>query len=247
MNNLQVLGSLALVTMLLGGCAANDMLVKRQTESETKIEHLFQVAGGLEARLNELYGRQTAFDDKYSQQEKQLQELVANVQALTEANRALQAKYQALPAVVTPKVEVVNPEPASKVKDTGPPQAYVKAFGLYSANNFSEAVKAFEQFVKEHAASDYVPNATYWIGECYYSVSDLDKALVAFQKVLDAWPRHPKASDALLKIGYSYTALKQQDKAKAAFEGLIRSYPGSPAAVKARERLMSVSQSAPLR
>lgn len=90
-----------------------------------------------------------------------------------------------------------------------------------------------------------MPNATYWIGECYYSVSDLDKALVAFQKVLDAWPRHPKASDALLKIGYSYTALKQQDKAKAAFEGLIRSYPGSP--VKARERLMSVSQSAPLR
>lgn len=54
MNNLQVLGSLALVTMLLGGCAANDMLVKRQTESETKIEHLFQVAGGLEARLNRL-------------------------------------------------------------------------------------------------------------------------------------------------------------------------------------------------
>jgi tol-pal system protein YbgF len=243
MNNLQALGRLALVTLLLGGCAANDVMVKRQTETETKVEHLFQVLGGLEGRLNELSGRQTALEEKDSQQTKLFQELSDKINTLSEANRSLQVRLQGIPAVVvTPKVEVVNPDPPSKSKDTGPPQAYLKAFGLYSTNNFTAAVHAFEQFLKEQPSSDYVPNATYWIGECYYSSSDLPKALVAFQKVLDSWPRHPKASDALLKIGYSYSALKQHDKAKAAFEGLIRSYPGSPAAVKARERLMSSSQ-----
>lgn len=242
MNNLQALGSLVLVTMLLGGCAANDLMVKRQTEAETKVEHLFQVVGGLEARLNELFGRQSALEERNDLQTRNVQELSDKVHGLAEVNRSLLIKLQSVPAVATPKVEVVNPDSTAKVKDTGPPQEYVKAFGLYSANNFTEAVQAFERFVKDQPTSEYVPNATYWIGECYYSRSDLTKALAAFQKVLDGWPRHPKASDALLKIGYSYTALKQHDKAKAAFEGLIRSYPGSPASIKARERLMSNNQ-----
>jgi len=246
MNNLKALGSMALVTLLLGGCAANDVMVKRQTESETKVEHLFQVVGGLEARLNESYGRQAALDEKIDLQAKSLQELSDKFHGLAEANQALQSKLQTVPVGITPKVEVVNPAPTSKVKDNGPPQAYLKAFGLYSANNFSEAVQAFDQFIKDNPSNDYVPNATYWIGECYYSNSDLSKALVAFQKVLEGWPRHPKASDALLKIGYSYTALKQQDKARAAFEGLIRNYPGSPATIKARERLMLSSQPVPV-
>lgn len=245
MINLHAMGSLALVIVLLGGCAANDMMVKRQTESETKVEHLFQVVGGLEARLNELNGKQSALEERNDQQSRNVQELSDKVQALIEANRVMQQKLQTVPEAVTPKVEVVNPETGSKIKDTGPPQAYVKAFGLYSANNFADAIQAFELFIKAHPSSEYVPNATYWIGECHYSGSDLPKALVSFQKVLDTWPRHPKASDALLKIGYSYSALKQQEKAKTAFESLIRSYPGSPAAIKARERLMSISQTAP--
>jgi tol-pal system protein YbgF len=239
MNNLQALGSMALVALLFGGCAANDVAVKRQTETETKVEHLFQVVGGLEARLNELYTRQSVLEKRNDQQAKSMQELSDKIQGLTEPHLSQQSKSQGLSGAQTPKVEMVNPASTVKVKDTGPPQAYLKAFGLYSANNFSDAVVAFERFIHEQPSNEYVPNATYWIGECYYSHSDLAKALVAFQKVVDGWPRHPKASDALLKLGYSYSALKQQDKAKAAFEGLIRNYPGSPAAIKARERLLS--------
>ncbi|SJZ33026.1 tol-pal system protein YbgF [Trichlorobacter thiogenes] len=244
MNHLQKLGLLALGTLLLGGCAANDLAVKRQTETETKVEHLFQIAGGIEARLNELSGRLATLEERDAQRTAVFKELSDGVRELKEVNQALQAKVQTAAVVATPKVEVVNPDPAPKGRDAGPPQGYVKAFGLYSTNNFSGAIQAFELFLKEQPASEYVPNAQYWIGECYYSVSDLPKALVAFQKVVDGWPRHLKASDALLKIGYSYAAQKQPDKAKASFERLIRSYPASPAAVKARERLMSSDQPA---
>ena len=244
MNHLHKLGLLTLGTLLLGGCAANDLAVKRQTETETKVEHLFQVAGGIEARLNELSGRLAALEERDTQRTAVFKELSDGVRELKEVNQALQAKVQTTAVVATPKVEVVNPEPASKGKDAGPPQGYLKAFGLYSSNNFTGAIQAFELFLKEQPTGEYVPNAHYWIGECYYSLSDLPKALGAFQKVLDGWPRHPKASDALLKIGYSYAAQKQPDKAKASFERLIRSYPASPAAVKARERLMSSDQPA---
>lgn len=244
MNHLRKLGLLTLGASLLGGCAANDLAVKRQTETETKVEHLFQVAGGLEARLNELSGRLATLEERDAQRTAVFKELSDGVRELKEVNQALQAKVQTAAVVATPKVEVVNPDPAPKGRDAGPPPGYVKAFGLYSSNNFAGAIQAFELFLKEQPTGEYVPNAHYWIGECHYSVSDLPKALVSFQKVVDGWPRHLKASDALLKIGYSYAALKQPDKAKASFERLIRSYPASPAAAKARERLMSIDQPA---
>jgi len=239
MNHRQTLGTLALSTLLLGGCAANDLLVKRQTETEAKVEHLVQLSGGLEARLNDFSGRLAQLEEQEAGRSKLFQELNDGVRELKDAHQALQTRMLSSAVGATPKIEVVNPDSASKGKDAGPPQPYVKAFGLYSANNFAGAIQAFELFLQELPASEYVPNAHYWIGECYYSSSDLPRALLAFQKVVDGWPKHPKAADALLKAGYSYAAQKQQDKAKAAFEQLIRSYPGSPAAIKARERLMS--------
>ncbi|MGB4598890.1 MAG: tol-pal system protein YbgF [Trichlorobacter sp.] len=236
---------LAVLLLLLGGCGANDLVVKRQTETETRVEHLFQVAGGTEARLNELSSRLVALEEQESQRAKLFRELTDGVRELKEVNQALQTKMQSVAVTTTPKVEVVNPEvPGRSIKDSGPPAAYLKAFGLYSANSFAAAVVAFEQFLKTNPSGEYTPNAHYWIGECHYSSSDLPKALIAFQKVVDGWPRHPKAPDALLKIGYSYSALKQPEKARFAFERLIRSYPGSPAAIKARERLMSLDNPA---
>jgi tol-pal system protein YbgF len=247
MNRRQTLGTLTLFALFLGGCAANDLMVKRQTETEAKVEHLVQIAGGLEARLNDFSGRLANLEEQESRRSKLFQEMNDGLRELKDAHQTLQTRMLSSAVGATPKVEVVNPESPSKGKDTGPPQSYVKAFGLYSTNNLASAIQSFELFLQESPASDYVPNAHYWIGECYYSSSDLSKALASFQKVVDGWPKHPKASDALLKTGYSYAAQKQQEKAKAAFEQLIRSYPGSPAATKARERLMSSDQPASVR
>lgn len=243
MKNLLQWVLLAMTATLFGGCAANDLMVKRQTETESKVEHLFQLAGGLEARLNELSGRLATLEEQESQRAKLLQELNSGIRELKDINQTLQLRLQETTAPATPKIEVVNPEPVHKGKESGPPASYVKAFGLYSSNNFSSAIEAFELFLKQEPGSEYVPNAHYWIGECYYSSSNLSKALVSFQKVVDGWPRHPKAADALLKIGFCHAAMKQQDSAKRFFELVVRTYPGSPAALKARERLNSIHPS----
>jgi len=245
MRCLGMLGVLLAGMQLLAGCAANDLLVKRQTETEARVEHVFQIMGGFEARLNELTDRIAKAEEKSAARGAEFQALDESVRtALQEINRLLQAKRHAEPSASVPKVELLNPDPPAKGKDSGPPPAYLKAFGLYSANNFSGAIKAFEQFILDSPASEYVPNAHYWIGECYYSSSDLPQALTAFNAVLEKWPRHPKAADALLKIGYSHGALKQPEKARSAFDLLLKKYPGSPAAIKARERLMAADSPA---
>ncbi len=230
---------LLLLSLFLSGCAANDLIVKRQTESEAKIEFLIQTSKKAEQRQNELAGMLQTQDDR-------LQSAAGEIKQLKEENRELRISRDELKAKVanlvqqlqTPKVEIVNqPSPVKAAKETGPPAEYIKAFGLYSANNFLAAINSFESFLKNNSQGDYAANAVYWIGECHYSLSDLPKAKEAFQKVVDSYPKSSKAPDALLKLGYTMTSLKENEKANAIFEKIITLYPSSSAAVKARERL----------
>lgn len=228
-----------LLSLLLSGCVTNDLMVKRQSESEAKIEFLIQSSKKADQRHNELAGLIQTLNE-------QLLSVSGETKQLKDENRELRSSRDELAARVaalaqqfqTPKVEIVNqPSAAKPAKDSGPPADYLKSFGLYSANNFAAAIESFEAFIKNNPQSDYAANALYWIGECHYSLSDLDKAKESFLKVADSYPKSPKAPDALLKLGYTLAALKDKEKAAAAFERIISSYPSSPAAVKARERL----------
>ncbi len=227
-----------LAAFTLTGCAADELMVKRQTEAEAKIEHLIQTGKVNEQRVNELSGQLQGQEEKTGEALAQVRQLQAAIQEIRITQENLKARVALLvQQTATPKIEVVNPEPAAKGKDSGPPSEYVKAFGLYSANNFRPAIEAFEAFLKASPQSDYAANAMYWIGECHYSLSNFATARATFQKVLDTYPKSPKFPDALLKLGYTLSALKEKEKANAVFERLIKSYPGNPAAAKARERL----------
>src|SRR5512133_422978 len=222
----------------LTGCATNDLMLKRQSESEAKVEHLLQSGTKSEMRMNELFAQIQTRDEQTKATNAQIAQLQETIRELRSAQDELKARFLLLSQQTsTPKIEVVNQESASKGKDTGPPAEYVKAFGLYSANHFAAAIPAFEAFMKNNPQSDYAANALYWIGECHYSLSDLPAAKEYFFKVAGNYPNSSKAPDALLKLGYTLTAMKEKDKAQAIFESLIKSYPSSPAATKARERL----------
>lgn len=228
-----------LASAALTGCAANDLVVKRQSEAEAKIEHLIQSGKKNEQRQNEFAAQLQGLDDRFRSTAGQIKGLQDTIQELRASQDELKARL-ALQAqqAATPKVEVVNPAtPSKNVRDSGPPADYLKAFGLYSANNFSAAIESFEAFHKANPQSDYAANALYWIGECHYSLSDLPKAKEAFFKVAGSYPNSPKAPDSLLKLGYTLAAMKEKEKALSIFENLIKSYPSSPAAIKARERL----------
>lgn len=228
-----------LFSLAFAGCAANDLVVKRQSESEAKIEHLIQTGKKAEQRVNELAGQQQSQDEQFRTLAQQLKQQQETIRELRNSQEELKARLTIMSQQsATPRVEVVNPEPVLKAaRDSGPPADYVKAFGLYSANNFPAAIESFESFLTNNPQSDYTANALYWIGECYYSTSNLPRAKEYFFKVAGNHPSSPKAPDSLLKLGYTLMAMKEKEKALAIFDSLIKSYPSSPAAVKARERM----------
>jgi len=153
--------------LFLSGCAANDLMVKRQAESEAKIEFLIQSSKKAEQRHNDLDGALQVQDER-------LQAMTGEIKQLRDENRDLRASSDELKVRIaklvqqsqTPIVEIVNPSsPAKATRESAPPAEYIKAFGLYSANNFPSAIEAFESFLRNNPQSDYAANAVYWIGE----------------------------------------------------------------------------------
>lgn len=227
------------LVVLLSGCVGNDLLVKRQSEAESKIEFLIQSSKKMEQRSNEFENLLLSQDDKFLSLNKEIKLLKEENSELKTSRDELKLRLaHLLQQSQTPKVEIVNePSPVNTAKESGPPVEYVKSFGLYSSNNFVAAIQAFEAFIKNNPQSEFAANALYWIGECHYTLSDLPKAKEAFEKIETAYPKSNKAPDALLKLGYTLSAMKDSAKATAIFEKIITMYPSSPLAVKARERL----------
>ena len=223
-----------LTCLNLVGCASQDLMVKRQAEAEAKIEYLIQAEKKTNQRLNELTSRLQSQEEITRADASRIEQLQAKIAELRTA--PAENPPVAVQSAV-PKIEIVNQAAPARATETGPPAEYVKAFGLYSANNFSAAITAFQTFLAHSPKSDYVPNALYWIGECHYSMSDLPQSMANFKKVVDNYPGSPKAPDALLKLGYAQAAMQDRGGSVKTFENLIKRYPSSQAAGKARERL----------
>jgi tol-pal system protein YbgF len=227
------------LSLFLSGCAANDLVVKRQAEADAKIEFLIQSSKKVEQRHNDFAALLQIQDERLKAATDEIKLLKGEQHDLQTSRDELKARVATLARQLeTPKVEIVNkPSPVKVVSESGPPAEYIKAFGLYSANNFSAAIESFESFLKNNPQSDYAANALYCIGECHYTLSDLPKAKEAFSNVVEKYPKSYKTPDALLKLAYTLSAMKEKEKAAALFEKIITSYPSSLAAIKARERL----------
>ena len=223
-----------LACVALSGCASQDLMLKRQAEAEAKIEHLIQSDRKNERQIGDLIIRVQMLTD----QNQRLVNQINGLQKSTTELRDFQPKVAAQAHSLTDtKIEVVNQDATARNENNSPPADYLRAFGLYSANNFREAISVFKIFISRFPDSEYMVNAIYWIGECHYALSDFQSSLASFQKVVDSYPNSPKAPDALLKLGYIRSTMGDKNGAKKAFEELVRRYPSSPLTSKARERL----------
>jgi|KBSMisStaDraftv2_1062788.scaffolds.fasta_scaffold31847_5 tol-pal system protein YbgF len=115
--------------------------------------------------------------------------------------------------------------------------AYNAAYAKLKAGNYTEAINAFQAFMKQYPDSTLLDNAQYWTGEAYYVTLDYEHAARAFRTVGDRWPTSRKAPDALLKLGYTQIEQKHLTAARATLGEVIERYPGSDAAKLAQDRL----------
>ena len=244
------------IFLAAAGCVSNDVVVRKQMEMEARLEQLAQGNVAANARMTELAGdlnvlRQqvkdanaelSALRPSHNEVKASLEDVQLRLTEMSKTQGQLQAQFAVTTptpaaAATTPKIEVVNKEAPAADKEAAPQDAYMRAFGLFSANNYSAAIEAFGAFVKDYPASEYAGNALYWTGECHYTQKNYAKALESFNKVVSEYPKGHKVPDALLKVGFSFINMNEPAKAKTALQSLVEKYPKSPAAAKAREKL----------
>ena len=224
--------------LTVSGCSTTDVITKKQMETDSRLEQLVQGNAAVNARLEELTNEMKELRKQLRENSADVEELKPEFKEIKKAVETIPPKKEtaSMPGAVS-RIEVVNKDPAPVIKDSGAQNAYMKAFGLYSANNYHDAVEAFEVFIKTYPKSEYAGNAQYWIGECYYTQHNYPGALDAFNKLLAAYPKGSKVPDAMLKIGYTYINMNEPARMKSALQLLIDKYPNSQAAMKAKERL----------
>jgi tol-pal system protein YbgF len=227
--------------LALSGCASQDATLRKQAELESRLESLAKGNIMTTQRVSSLTNEVRDLQEQHKEDAVTLRELRDSVMNLRGLTDDLLAKKSTSTTITTPqKIELINKEePGSQQQKTDiPSEAYLKAFGLYSADKYEEAIESFTAFIKAYPDSEYAANAQYWIGECYYTRSDLPKALDSFKKVISNYPHGNKVPDAMLKAGYTLFAMKQSEKATPMLESLISKYPDSPAALRAKEKLL---------
>ncbi|HZV80713.1 MAG TPA: tol-pal system protein YbgF, partial [Geobacteraceae bacterium] len=165
----------------------------------------------------------------------------AEIAALQEKVRVLsrrveQSEAEAL-TLSASRIELVNSETDGENREEKVQAAYMRAFGLFSADNYDAAAVAFAEFISSYPESEDAVNARYWLGECHFAAGRFAQAIEAFAKVLDAKPSPRRGAEAMLKTGLSWYGLNEREKGDATLRALVEKYPGSEAAARASEKL----------
>lgn len=225
----------------LTACAGNDLLVQKQNSIEGRLNQLMQAQNSANARIAELSAQILELQGQLKKQrtaESSVEpEWVGLQTKLTAVGNRLDRLEADTAALRNRKIELVNNEADVLDSDEKVQAAYIRAFGLFSANNYQPAAEAFEHFIETYPESEHAANARFWLAECYFATGLFKKAIDGFTAVMEMKYPGNKASEAFLKTGLSWYGLNEPAKGEAVLRTLIEKYPESEAAGKAREKL----------
>ncbi len=156
-------------------------------------------------------------------------------------------------AVKTLSAPPPPPAPApGSVGGSGSPPAGMSAEALYqnairdkSSGNLDLAMQGFQDYLRFYGATDYAPNAQFYVGDILYQRGNYDEALKAFDMVLEKYSDNNKTADARYMKGQTLLKLNQRNAAKQEFIELIRTSPSSDLATKARAQLKALGINPP--
>jgi tetratricopeptide (TPR) repeat protein len=121
-------------------------------------------------------------------------------------------------------------------------RAYEKALQEESREKHSDAVRQFEDIVKEHPNPDYDVPFLLFIGAYHEYLENHDEAVRIFRKIITEYPESSLSSMAQCAIGIIYEGLKDREMAIEAYRKVISRYPESPESEEARSGLTRLSR-----
>jgi tol-pal system protein YbgF len=139
---------------------------------------------------------------------------------------------------VQPKASAAD-KPAAE-PTASPESVYEHAYQEFQQGQYEDAVASFRSFLSQYPDSTLVPNAHFWIAECYVKKRDYPRSLNSYEEVIQNHPRSGKASIALYRKALVLLELNDKMAAKTALKKLLADYPKSEESKQARTKLASL-------
>ncbi|WP_446810040.1 tol-pal system protein YbgF [Methylomonas sp. 2BW1-5-20] len=147
------------------------------------------------------------------------------------------------PASVATATTVADNKPAATVVAQGnEKERYQSAYDTLRNGHNAQAIKMFQDLLKDFPAGEFADNSQYWLAEAHKINREFDAARAAFNKVVSQYPNSSKVPDALLKLGYIEFDLQNTAKARDYLTRVTTSYPGTTAAHLAEKKLAQMPQ-----
>ena len=142
-------------------------------------------------------------------------------------------------------VPAVQPKASAAGKTAAEPTAtpesvYEHAYQEFQQGQYENAVASFRSFLSQYPDSILVPNAHFWVAECYVKKRDYPRSLNAYEEVIQNHPRSGKASIALYRKALVLLEMNDKMAAKTALKKLLADYPKSEESKQARTKLASL-------
>jgi tol-pal system protein YbgF len=119
-------------------------------------------------------------------------------------------------------------------------EMYDRAQDEYKKGRYDAAVTTFRLLLTQYPQSALVPNAHFWIAECYVKARDFRRGIEEYEQVIARYPKSGKAATALYKKASALLELNKKEAAKTALRQLIANYPESEDLQRARAKLASL-------
>jgi tol-pal system protein YbgF len=205
---------------------------------EGRLEQIMQAQNSAKSEIAAVAAKVQAFQEQSARQAAFEKELLAKYELLENRLKIVSSRLLQLEPAErqSATIELVN-QGSAEGHEESVQAAYIKAFGLYSANSTSAAAEAFNAFIAAYPESEYAANARYWLGECYFSLGRYNEAIDSFSRVLEMNPVPKRAADTMLRIGTAWYRLDDPAKGAAALRLLRDKYPESEAADMAGKQL----------
>lgn len=121
-----------------------------------------------------------------------------------------------------------------------PETAYERAYQEFQQSQFDHALASFRNFLSQYPDSTLVPNAHFWIAECYVRKRDYPHGIESYDQVIRHYPKSAKASIALYRKALVLLEMHDKNGAKNALKKLMSDYPKSEESKQAKAKLAAL-------
>lgn len=114
------------------------------------------------------------------------------------------------------------------------------AVSIFQQKQYTEAVREFTRFLKNHPDNAYSDDAVYYTGMSYLAENEYRLAADEFRRAME-WPNSNRVADAMIGIGLCYKGIGDTQSAIRTFTSVKNKFPNTEAAKQAQHYLANMA------